>query len=212
MIRRPLQCLLLFAFASLAHAEPAPDEILRDARSLQQERKWKEAASLLAAQNLASWPEAKRLEALQVKAQSESFAKMGAEAEATIRQAIALRPKSPDLWVMLGDNYVLNQPTKSAETIAAYREVLKLAGESLAWQRFSAAVSLARVLTDEVQTDEALAVLKPFEKMANIPPTWQTKLLRARGHALAAAGRDADAMAQFRAALVLENETAKPAK
>ena len=212
MIARLLHCLLLCAFVSLAHAEPAPDEILRDARSLQQERKWKEAASLLAAQNLASWPEAKRLEALQVKAQSESFAKMGAEAEATIRQAIALRPKSPDLWVMLGDNYVLNQPTKSAETIAAYREVLKLAGESLAWQRFSAAVSLARVLTDEVQTDEALAVLKPFEKMANIPPTWQTKLLRARGHALAAAGRDADALSQFRAALALENELAKPAK
>ena len=212
MIARLLHCLLLFAFASLVHAEPAPDEILRDARSLQQERKWKEAASLLTAQNLASWPEAKRIEALQLKAQSESFAKMGAEAEATLRQAIALQPKSPDLWVMLGDNYLLNLPFKSAETIAAYREVLKLAGESLAWQRFSAAVSLARVLTDEVQTDEALAVLKPFEKMANIPPTWQTKLLRARGHALAAAGRDADAMAQFRAALVLENETAKPAK
>lgn len=205
------QSLIFFLCLVPPWLSAGPEEVLRQAETLRQQRQWKEAAALIAAQDVGSWPEPKRLEAWQTKGQCESFAKLGAEAEATFRQAIALRPGHPDLWVALGDNYQLNLPGRSGDAMAAYREAMRLAGDGMGWQRFSAAVSLARVLTDEVMTGEALTVLQPFEKMTTVPASWQIRILRARGHALAAAGRDAEALAQFREALALENPTKPPA-
>jgi Flp pilus assembly protein TadD len=201
--------LLILCLANSALA--GPEEVLREANELRQQRQWKEAVALMQKQDLASWPDARRLEALQIKAQMESFAKMGAEAEATIRQAIALQPQNPDWWILLGDNYVNNFTDKSAEAMHAYREALKLSGNSAGWQRFTAALALARMLTDEVKPEEALALLGPVDEMPNVPPVWRIKIIRGRAHALASAGRDAEALAQFRAALALENETTKPA-
>ena len=207
-----LSILVVSCLVSASFASDKPDDVLKQAEALRQQRQCKEAAALLAKQDLEAWPEAKRIEALKTQGLCESLAKFGPQAETTLRKVIAMQPANPDLWLLLGDHYVANLPEQTDEAMEAYRQALKLAGNSLGWQRFSAAVSLARMLTDEVYPNEALEVLQPFAKLRDVPPIWQIKIMRARGHALASAGRDAEALAEFRAALSLENETTKPEK
>jgi hypothetical protein len=110
------------------------------------------------------------------------------------------------------DNYARNFTNKTADARRAYQEALTLSSGGLGWQRFTAAVELARLMTDEVKINEALEILRPYKDMPGIPSGWQIKMMRARGHALAAAGRDAEALAQFRSANELENKPAPTTK
>jgi hypothetical protein len=50
---------LILCLSSSALA--GPEEVLREANELRQQRQWKEAAALMRKQDLGSWPEARRL-------------------------------------------------------------------------------------------------------------------------------------------------------
>lgn len=183
-----------------------PSEALSEGNALFAKRDWKQTAEFFARQDFREWPEKQRLEALRLKAVAETFAKMGAEAEATLREAIRLQPMSADWWLLLGDNYKLNFTDKAAEEMNAHQEALRLSGSGMGWQRFTAALAVARHHTDEVRGDDALKVLQVFDAMPDVPPSWRVRLLHGQAHALASLGRDAEAMAKFREALALEEK------
>ena len=197
--------LLLLSLPLSAIAGPL--EVLSEGNALFAKRDWKQAMVFFAKQDLNDWPEKQKLEALRLKGLAETFGKRGADAEATLREAIRLQPLAADWWLLLGDNYRFNFTDKAAEELHAYQEALKLSGSGMGWQRFTAALAVAKCHTDEVHGDEALKVLLVFDSMPEVPPNWRVRLLRGQGHALASLGRDAESLGKFREALALEEKT-----
>jgi len=90
------------------------------------------------------------------------------------------------------------------QALAAYRQVLAIAGRPNGWLPISATLAIARILTDGVKTAEALEVLTAYGDMDDMAPVWRLKMLRAYGHVYAAAGRERESLASFREALQLE--------
>ena len=194
--------LLLLALTSSAFADPS--DLIAEASALFKERDWKRTATFLQAHPIRDWPEKERAEALRMKALSLSFSKMGAEADATLREAIQHQPNVPDWWILLGDNLKLNFTDRTTDERDAYQQALRLCGASLGWQRFTAAIALAKHHTDEANAAESLRILAPFNELSGIPRPWLVRIRRAQGHALASLGEDTAALAKFEEALQLE--------
>jgi predicted negative regulator of RcsB-dependent stress response len=68
----------------------------------------------------------------------------------------------------------------------------------------TAANAIARILVDQVKTDEALETLKPWGDMQTLAGTWRIRMLRTYGHIYAARGEEQKSLASFREALRLE--------
>lgn len=92
----------------------------------------------------------------------------------------------------------------SEQALAAYQHAFTLTGKGNGWQPLTATIAIARLLTDQVKPDEALAVLQTYGDLTGMAPVWRIKMLRAYGHAYAAQGKDAESLAKFREALQLE--------
>ena len=184
-----------------------PNAILGRMRALQQERKWKELIEQFATEDFTAWPvEMAGLasEALQLRGQIHSFTKDGKHAEADLLAALKLAPRGELALLTLAENYV-NNLNDDDKAIAAYRQVIALAGtNNKGWQPLTATAGLARIYTDQVKTDQALEVLKPYGDLSELPATWRIRLLRSYGHLLAAQGREQESLAKFREALKLE--------
>ena len=181
-----------------------PTELLSQVSALFKQRDWKQMTQFFERHSIQDWPKKEQLEAFRLKSLAFTFSKRGVEAESTIREAIQLQPEVPDWWLLLGENFKLNFTDKSADELSAYQEALRLSGKSLGWQRFSAAIAIAKLYTDDANGAEALKVLDAFVDTHGIPSNWLIKILRAQGHALASLGQDAPAAAKFREALQLE--------
>lgn len=194
--------ILLFLFA--AQAVAGPTELLSEASALFKQRDWNQIAHFFESHAIEDWPKKEHLEALRLKSIALTFAKRGPEAESTIREAIRIQPDIPDWWLLLGENFKLNFADQSDNQLNAYQEALRLSGKSLGWQRFTAAIAIAKLHTDDANAAESLKVLDAFSGIEGIPPNWLIKILRAQGHALASLGQDAPAASKFREALQLE--------
>ena len=88
---------------------------------------------------------------------------------------------------------------------AAYRQSLAITGATHGWQPLTTTLAIVRILTDQVQTDAALAMLRPYDDLKTVAPVWRIRLLRAYGHVYAAQGNEKESLAKFREALKLEN-------
>ena len=185
-----------------------PESTLSRMRALHQDRKWKELIEQFGAFDFAAWPadmQTNASNAYQLRGQIYSFLKDGPKAEADLNAAIKLTPKEAAAWLVLGENYT-NNLQDDEQALAAYRQAFAITGKGNGWQPLTATVAMARLLTDQVKTDEALEVLKPYGDLKDIAPTWRIRLLRAYGHVYAAQGNEKESLAKFREALELEEK------
>ena len=178
-------------------------------QALLQERRWKELIEQFGTEDFTAWPAdlaRPASESLHLRGQTYSFLKDGPHAETDLRAALKLTPRNETLWLTLADNYTYNL-NDDTQALTAYRQAFALTGKGNGWQPLTATVSIARILTNQVKPDEALAVLQTYGNMDGMASTWRIKLLRAYGHAYAAQGKEQESLASFREALQLE---AKP--
>ncbi|TXT35396.1 MAG: hypothetical protein FD138_1374 [Planctomycetota bacterium] len=201
---------LVFEAAKAGAAKSDVDATLSRMKALHQDRKWKELIELFGTEDVSSWPADmpdKASEAFHLRGQIYSFLKDGVKAEADLKAAIKLAPKNPAIWLTLADNYT-NNLKDDEQALAAYRQAFAITGKGNGWQPLTATISMARLLTDQVKTDEALAVLKQYGDMEGMAPVWKIKMLRAYGHVYAAQGNEKESLAKFREALELESQSA----
>ncbi len=176
--------------------------------ALLQERRWKELIQQFATEDFTQWPaelSRQAAESLHRRGQTYSFLKDGPRAEADLQAALKLTPRDETLWLTLADNYT-NNLNDDTQALAAYRQAFALSGKGNGWQPLTATVSIARILTNQVRPDEALAVLQTYGNMDGMAPIWRIKLLRAYGHAYAAQGEEQKSLTKFREALRLESQ------
>lgn len=175
-------------------------------RDLVRERKWKELIEQFEKDEFANWPAelaAQTAEAYHLRGQAYMFLKNGKLAEADLKAALKFAPRNELMWLSLADNYA-NNLNDDEQALAGYRHVWKLTGKSNGWLPIHSTLSIARILTDQVKTDEALEVLKQFGDMKGMAPVWRIKMLRMYGHIYAAQGKEQESLAKFREALELE--------
>lgn len=177
-------------------------------QALLQERRWKELIEQFATEDFSTWPaelSRQAAESLHLRGQTYSFLKDGSHAETDLKAALKLTPRNETLWLTLADNYT-NNLNDDTQALAAYREALAITGKGNGWQPLTATVSIARILTNQVKPDEALALLQTYGNLAGMATSWRVRLLRAYGHAYAAQGKEAESLASFREALQLEGK------
>ena len=177
-------------------------------RELAQQRRWRDIVQQFEQDDFAAWPaESARQasEALTQRGLAYSFLKDGPHAAADLHAATKLDPRNVLAWMTLGDNCA-NNLNDEPQALAAYRQVLAITGTTNGWQPLSTTLSIVRILTDQVQTDEALAALQPYDALPSVAPYWRIRLLRAYGHVYAAQGKEQESLAKFRAALQLESQ------
>jgi tetratricopeptide (TPR) repeat protein len=176
-------------------------------RTLVQDRRWHDIVQQFAQDDFAAWPaETARQasEALTQRGLAYSSLKEGRRAAADRGAAARLNPQNALAWMTLGDNYANNLHDEK-QALAAYRQVLAITGTTNGWQSLSATLSIVRILTDQVKTEEALAALRPYDDLPSVAPVWRIRLLRAYGHVYAAQGKEQESLARFREALQLES-------
>ena len=177
-------------------------------RELARERRWRDIVQQFEQEDFAAWPaESARQasEALTQRGLAYSFLKEGRHAAADLHAATKLDPKNALAWMTLGENYA-NNLNDEQQALAAYRQSLAVTGTTNGWQPLSTTLSIVRILTDQVKTDEALAALRPYDDLQSVAPYWRIRLLRAYGHVYAALGKEPESLAKFRAALQLESK------
>lgn len=185
-----------------------PDATLVRMRMLLQERKWKELIQQFAMEDFAKWPadmSQKAGEALHLRGQVYAILKDGKRADADLQAAVKLAPQNAAIWLTLAENST-NNLQDDERALAGYRQALAITGRGNGWQPLTATIAIARLLTDQVRTDEALAELKTYGDMPGMPPGWRIRMLRTYGHVYAAQGKEAESLASFRAALELESQ------
>ena len=184
-----------------------PDSIVGRMRVLHQERRWQDFIDQFGTLNVDSWPVEQSLQtgdARHLRGHVFSILKQGAPAEADLQAALQLAPKNAAFWLTLADNYT-NNLNDDARALQAYRQAFAVTGKGNGWQPLTATIAMARLLTDQVKTDEALAVLQQYDNSDKLAPIWRIKLLRAYGQVYAAQGKEQESLAKFREALELES-------
>lgn len=212
MIGRILVGCFVSALATIAQAAD-PDAVLSRMRDLLVQRQTKELIVEFGKVDFGAWPAGeikKTVDALELRGRAYFILKEGRRAEADLKQALGIAPKNAAVWLTLGENYLRNLED-DAQALAAFEEVTRIMGSSQGWQNLTAALFRAQILTDQVRTDEALDQLKRLGNPSDLPTTWRIKVLRAYGHAYASQGKDSEALAKFREALLIESETKRAA-
>jgi tetratricopeptide (TPR) repeat protein len=184
-----------------------PPATLARMRDLTRERKWRELVEQLQDVDYSAWPAEsadQAAEALHLRGQAYSTLKQGRAAEADLKAAVKLAPRRELAWLSLADNYA-NNLQDDRQALDAYRQVLAITGRGNGWLPISATLATARILTDQVRTEEALETLKPYDGADGVAPIWRIRLLRAYGHVYAAQGKEQESLARFREALELES-------
>ncbi len=177
------------------------------------DRQWKQLVDEFADLDVARWPAEQAeaaAEALHLRGQCYGFLQKGQQAEADLKGAVKLSPRNAPMWISLAEHYA-NNLQDYEQALAAYRQVYALTGKSNGWQPLTATVGMARCLTHQVKTDQALEVLQAYGDLSSLAPSWRIRLLRAYGHVYAARGQEAESLAKFREALELESPSALPA-
>jgi len=178
-------------------------------KQLHQQRRWKELVAQFSGEDFAAWPAAAArpaAEALHLRGQAYAALKNGKQAEADLKGSIRLVPEEALVWHALAENYARNL-TDEREALAAYRKVVAITGHTNGWLPINSTLEIAKILTDRVETDEALRTLDAYGDAPEMPATWKIRLLRAYGHAYASRGDEQASLTKFREALELEVAT-----
>ncbi len=188
------------------HQEEVSSLTIKKMRAIAQERKWKDLIEQFSQENFSNWNTESpiiKAEAFHLRAQAYYFTKNGKESEMDCKAGLVLNPKSELLLLTLADNYANNLHDEE-QALSTYRKIISLTGQTNGWLPISTTLAIASILTDQVKTNEALAVLDQYGDNKTMAPVWRIKILRAYGHAYAAQGKEKESLAKFREALLLE--------
>ncbi len=193
-----------------APSTPALEADLPRLRELHRLRKWRELVDEFSSRDFAAadLPADRAAEALHLRGQAYYFLRDNARADADLSRAATSAPADAAVHLALADNCSA-LPGAEARALAAYRRVVQLTGRNAGWMSLTAAMRTAQLLTDAVRPDEAIEELRACGNLQQIPESWRIRLLRTYGHAYAAAGREAESLDSFRAALALEEAQRK---
>lgn len=190
---------LTLLLAAAAHGADVVDSM----HTLFQARQWKELVAQFGAEDFSALPAERMIDALQVRGQAYALVKDGTHAKSDLEQAARLAPRNAAIWISVGDNYV-NNLANDEQALAAYRKALDITGPSQGWQPLTASISIARILTSQLKTDDALATLQRCGAPEAMATSWRIRFLRMYGHINAARGEEQESLANFREALRLE--------
>lgn len=182
-------------------------------RELHRLRKWRELVDEFGPRDFeaSTAAPAQASEASYLRGQARFFLQDGARADADLRRAATLAPTDAAVHLALAENCAMLLGDE-ARALEAYRQVVQLTGRNAGWMPLTATMRSAQLLIDQVRPDEALAELRTYGDLKTLPDSWRMRLLRTYGHAYAAAGREAESLASFRAALELEETARKGAQ
>lgn len=184
-------------------ADSTCDEQLAQMRALSQARQWKVQIEQFGGNDFASWPAEKAAAALHLRGRAYTFLKDGKRAKADLANALKAAPKDVTILLAAAHNH-LDNLKDDEQALAAYRQALALTGPGIGWQPMTAAISVARILTDQLKTDEALEALSPWGDMETLAQSWRIRMLRTYGHIYAARGEEHKSLSCFHEALRLE--------
>ena len=190
------------------HQESQPSLIIKEMRSLAKDRKWKDLIEQHSIKNFSTWSteSPKNIaEAYYFRAQAYYFTKNAKEAEKDCKAGLALDPKNELLLLIHAENYANNFQDQE-QALATYRRIISLTGKTNGWLPISTTLAIASILTDQVKTNEALAVLDQYADNKTMAPVWRIKILRAYGHAYAAQGKEKESLEKFKEALQIESQ------
>lgn len=151
-------------------------------------------------EDLAKWPFWKAGDGYFLRGKAYALTKAGKEAEADLAQAVELTgdPNVRDaVRNALADNRLRNL-NDTAGALEAHRATLAASPSLGTADQLTALQAAADILAKHGQTAEALALFRKVE-LAKLGPPWRGTLRIAHAEALAAAGRDQEATAEFRA-------------
>lgn len=195
-------------FTQWHHQETPSSLTIKKMQALAKDRKWKDLIEQFSTENFNTWNSETpftKSEAFHLRAQAYYFTKNGKESEIDCKAGLELVPKNELLLLTLADNYA-NNLNDDEQALASYRKIISLTGKTNGWLPISTTLAMARLLTDQVKTDEALAILDQYADNKTMAPVWRIKILRAYGHAYAAQGKEKESLEKFREALLLESQ------
>ncbi len=190
-------------------AEYADDKshVLREMRELDRLRQRKELVEQFGEMDFTAWPVSQielAAEAFHIRGRNYWVLKQGRKGDLDLQAAVQLMPRNGGYWLTLASN-TFNNLNNSKAALAAYQKAYEISGGGNGWLPLSASLGAADVLVSDLRTKEALAVLQRHGKLDAIVKVWRIRMLRAFGKALAAEGKDAEALAKFREANELES-------
>ena len=140
-----------------------------------------------------------------------SFVGNHARARHDFEHGIELSPSSGHMWNSLGRVYErLGEKDKALDAFNKAFEFACAAHKTkpLGWMPISATLSAASILMQQSKYTEALEVLNHYndEEIDKMGTYWACRMLRGYGQVYLGMGREAEAMAKFKAALELETK------
>ena len=190
-----------------APASPAEKSLAR-LRLLAQQDRWYEVIERFESEDLSAWPEAG--EAFHLRGKGYLFLKDAAKAERDLKAAVERDPEEEFFWYFLAEAY--QQLLKDdARALEAYKKAFELVAHdelvgNSRWMPADAAVKAVNILLYQVKNDAALEILQRYgdEELKKLHPYGRCRILRAYARVYAAQGREAEALAKFREALIVE--------
>jgi tetratricopeptide (TPR) repeat protein len=166
------------------------------------QRKSRELIAELGREDIAAWPFWKAGDGWFARGRAFAAIGEGREADADLARALEFTSDPrvrTGIWLALGRNCEQNLKDDDA-ALAAYREIVEGAKSLGSADQFNGVQSLARILTRRGQFDDALAALRKVD-IDKLRGHWRGSMLLALGETFLAAGRNAEALAAYRAAL-----------
>jgi len=140
-----------------------------------------------------------------------SFSAVGnhERAREDFERGVEFSPSNGYMWNSLGGVYGrLGESEKALDAFNKAFEFVCAAHKSkpLGWMPISATLSAASILMQQTEYPEAIEVLNHYsdEEIRKMGTYWACRMLRAYGQVYLGTGREAEAMAKFKAALELE--------
>jgi tetratricopeptide (TPR) repeat protein len=170
--------------------------------NLSAERKWPELAERFGDEDLRKWPFWQIGAGAFVRAKAHVFTKNGKAAEADLQTALAYTPDArirTGILATMGHNRESNLNDDDG-ALAAYRQNIESKTNIGGAEEFRSVQRAAFILSKQKKFDEAIATFNVVN-FENQTGYWRNAMLLARGDVLAAAGRQADAIRDFKAVL-----------
>lgn len=171
------------------------------------QNRWDDILALSKGEDIESWPDALIYDTLLWRGRAFAARRDGANAEkdflAAVRHTV-LPDNKAVAYVSLGE--VCHEVAKDDEkALQAYGEVMRLADPAPAYRAAAAVMARARILTAQGKGVEALAELDRMPTSRINDAYWLCSIQACYGEVLEGLGRNADALARYKAAAAYEN-------
>lgn len=181
-----------------------PQSKIAQMRILEHHRRWTEALQQFGEDDMASWPDHVKGEALYQRGLMYFFTKQGDRARQDLQQAIPYitEPNLKGLALnRLGDTWrtLLNDPDQA---LRSYQQVLDT--PRTGYKACEAAMTMARIHLDRNDPSAAWQTLQRIDMTHVKFAMWRSRMLMSRAQVLSALGKTSEAIAEHQSALTID--------